>query len=411
MSQSADTGAPRAARKAPALPPVAFKYQLTRKLKPVSIADWRLLARKALPEISWSYVDDGSEACRTRDENRAAFDDYHFRSLYLTGITAPKLARRFAGADLALPVALAPTGMTGLSHWSGDVACARAAEAAGTRYTLSTASSYSIEEVADATQENHWFQLYCFGDRQTVGGLIDRAQAAGYTALFLTVDVPVRGLRESETRSGMTIPPILTPATAWDYITHPKWTWGALKHRRLAPIHLTEMEQARAGESDIERAARAQARMMQTDLGWEDLAWMRDRWKGKLYVKGVLDPEDAARAVFNTGADGVVVSNHGGRQLDHALATLRALPAIRERIGDKGEVMLDGGIRRGSDIVKALCLGADGVFVGRPYVYGLAAAGEQGVKEVLSILREDLIRCMILMGCPDVAELNRSWLI
>ena len=163
-------------------------------------------------------------------------------------------------------------------------------------------------------------------------------------------------------------------------------------------------------ESDLQRAARVQARMMMTDLNWDDLRWVRDLWKGRLYVKGVLDPDDAERAV-EIGADGVVVSNHGGRQLDHALASLDALPAIRERLGTRGEVLLDGGVRRGSDIIKALCLGADGVFIGRPYVYGLAAGGGQGVKDVIGLLRADLLRTMVLMGCSDVAELNRSWLV
>jgi L-lactate dehydrogenase (cytochrome) len=206
------------------------------------------------------------------------------------------------------------------------------------------------------------------------------------------------------------VPPTLTLGTAWDFMRHPSWTWGALSKKRTVPILYAEMEQAKARESDLQRAARVQARMMMVDLNWDDLRWVRDLWKGRLYVKGVLDPDDAERAIA-IGADGVVVSNHGGRQLDHALASLEALPAIRERLGTRGEVLLDGGIRRGSDIIKALCLGADGVFVGRPYVYGLAAAGGQGVKDVIDLLRADLLRTLVLMGCSGVAELNRSWLI
>jgi L-lactate dehydrogenase (cytochrome)/(S)-mandelate dehydrogenase len=389
----------------------AFQYRLRREAKPASVADWREAARRALPEMIWAYVEDGADARVTRDENEAAFGDWRLRQRCLTGCAAPGLSRRFAGETLALPVALAPTGMTGLSHWSGDIACARAAEGAGTRYVVSTAASYTVEEIAAATEAAHWFQLYCFGDRETVGGLMGRAQAAGYTALFLTVDTAVRGNRESEVRTGMTVPPTLTPGAAWDFLRHPRWTWAALAHRRTSPIHYAELEQARAGESELERAARVQARLMQTDLDWDDLAWMRDRWPGKLYVKGVLDPEDAARAVLDAGADGVVVSNHGGRQLDQALSTLRALPAIRARLGGRGEVLLDGGIRRGGDVVKALALGADGVFIGRAYVYGLAAAGERGVAEVLKLLRDDLVRTLVLMGCPDVAELDPSWLL
>ena len=176
--------------------------------------------------------------------------------------------------------------MTALSHWSGDIACAQAAEAAGIRYTLSGACSYSPEEVAAATKEKHWFQLYCFGDRDTVGKLIERAQSAGYTALFLTVDVPVRGHRESETRTGSTVPPTLTLGTAWDFMRHPSWTWGVLSKKRTVPVLYAEMEQAKARESDLQRAARVQARMMMTDLNWDDLRWVRDLWKGRLYVKG-----------------------------------------------------------------------------------------------------------------------------
>jgi L-lactate dehydrogenase (cytochrome)/(S)-mandelate dehydrogenase len=426
MSRSADAKAqaPLASEPAPArgghrprfqgLSPnlgATFNYRLRQPAKPASIADWREAARRALPEMIWAYVEDGADARRTRDENIAAFDDHHLRQRALAGCKAPVLTKSFCGERLSMPVALAPTGMTGLSHWSGDIACARAAEAAGTRYVVSTAASYTVEEIAAATQENHWFQLYCFGDRATVGGLMRRAQAAGYTTLFLTVDTPVRGNRESEVRTGMTVPPTLTPGTAWDFLRHPRWTWGALAHRRTSPIHYAELGREQSGASELERAALAQARLMQDDLDWDDLAWMRDTWRGKLYVKGVLDPDDAARAVHAVGADGVVVSNHGGRQLDHALATLRALPAIRAAVGDRGEVLLDGGVRRGTDIVKALCLGADGVFVGRPYVYGLAAAGEQGVREVLALLRADLARTLTLMGCPDVAQLDRSWLL
>ena len=388
----------------------SFQYRLRQDLKPASVADWREAARRALPEMIWAYVDDGAEGCCTKTRNEAAFEEYRLRQLCLTGITAPKLAKRFAGTDLSMPFALAPTGMTALSHWSGDIACAQAAEAAGIRYTLSGACSYSPEEVAAATKEKHWFQLYCFGDRDTVGNLIERAQSAGYTALFLTVDVPVRGHRESETRTGLTVPPTMTLGTAWDFMRHPSWTWGVLSKKRTLPVLYAAMEQARARETDLQRAARVQARMMMTDLNWDDLRWVRDLWKRRLYVKGVLDPDDAERAV-GIGADGVVVSNHGGRQLDHALASLDALPAIRERLGTRGEVLLDGGIRRGSDIIKALCLGADGVFIGRPYVYGLAAGGGQGVKEVIGLLRADLLRTMVLMGCSDVAELNRSWLV
>jgi L-lactate dehydrogenase (cytochrome)/(S)-mandelate dehydrogenase len=323
---------------------------------------------------------------------------------------------------LALPVALAPTGSSGLSHWTGDVAVSRAAERAGTRAVLSTASVYSLEEVAEATDEHHWFQLYPFGDREHVGGLIDRARDAGYSALFVTVDVPVVGNREGERGSGLTRPWTLTPGRVIDMLRHPAWLYDVIRRRRIALVHYREGDSLRAapvrrirdaltgaGEDAI-ATAEAQTRRMQGDLNWEDLAWMRERWKGPLYVKGVLDPDDAAHAVDRIGVEGVVVSNHGGRQLDRTCAAVDALPGIVERIGDRAEAYLDGGVRRGTDVITAICLGARGVFIGRPYLYGLAAGGEQGVSAVLEIFRAEIARALVLMGCSSVAALDRSWL-
>lgn len=387
----------------------AFKYRLHHRQQPISVSDWRQAARRKLPNMVWAYVDGAAESGRTACRNMEAFGDYWLRQRALAGVARPKLTTVVAGEEVSMPVMLAPTGLSGLAHWSGDIACAHAAEAAGTRFVLSTGSSYTLEEVAAGRSAPRWFQLYPFGDRAKVGSLLERAAGAGYTALFLTVDVPVLGNREGERASGLTVPPTLTPASLLDLAMHPRWALGTLIHKRTAAIHYVDGSR-RAADAAV-RSIQAQSRAMQPNLNWDDLEWIRQRWSGRLYVKGVLDPDDAERAVNHGGADGVVVSNHGGRQLDGALATLDALPAIVTRIGHRAEVLFDGGIRRGVDAVIALCLGAKGVFIGRPYVYGLAAAGERGVAQVLSLFRADIERTLILMGCPGVSDLDAGWLL
>lgn len=393
---------------------------------PLSVGEWRARARRRLPDLAWNFVDGGADDHVTLDANMAGFRKWRLRQRCLTGCGAPDLSATMAGERLALPVALAPTGGAGMSHWSGDVAAARAADSRGSRAVLSTAASYTLEEVAEATQQAQWFQLYPFGNHDRVGALIHRARAAGYSALFVTVDVPVIGNREGERRTGMTSPWTMTPARLLNMARHPRWLRDAMRHNRLAAVHFREPQpdgsppprptdmlnlSALRAAGDAIRSAQAQARYMQGDMDWDDLAWIRDQWPGPLYVKGVLDADDAARAVDGIGAQGVVVSNHGGRQLDRTLATIDALPAIVARIGDRAEVFLDGGVRRGTDVITALCLGANGVFIGRPYLYGLAAAGETGVAAVIDIFRAEMARALVLMGCPSVAALDRSWII
>lgn len=383
---------------------------------PVSIEAWRTLARRRLPKLAWNYVDGGADDLITVTSNIKSFQRWTLRQRCLTGIKDPQLGVTVAGDRLALPVALAPTGAAGLSHWTADIAATRAAEQAGTRAVLSTAASYSLEEVAEATEHKHWFQLYPFSNREKVAALMDRARAAGYTALFVTVDVPVIGNREGERTSGMTRPWSLTPLRLLDMALHPRWVYGALRHRRLAAIHYVEREQAGAAGAAFGAAntaiasAENQERHMQGDLHWADLAWMRDRWPGPLYVKGVLDADDAQYAVDAIGVQGIVVSNHGGRQLDRSVAAIDALPAIVARVGDRAEVLLDGGVRRGTDVITALCLGAKAVLIGRPYLYGLAVAGQAGVAGVLEILRSEIHRAMVLMGCASVEDLDHAQL-
>lgn len=375
---------------------------------PIGVAGYRERARAMLPAMAWAYLDGGADDHVTLDANVAAFTRWRLRQRAMAGVASPALSATMAGTEVAMPLALAPVGLTGLLRWNGDVAAARAAERAGTRLILSTGSSWSLEEVADATEQSHWFQLYPYGDRPKVAALIDRAAAAGYTALFVTVDVQARGNRERERAAGMGVPIQLTPRTMLDFASHPRWTWNLWRHGRAALIHYKD-----AGARGVTAAAQsvqAQERYMQADLSWDDLAWMRDHWRGRLYVKGVLDPEDAARCVDAIGAEGVVVSNHGGRQLDRVAATLDALPAIVDAVGGRGEVYLDGGVRRGSDVVTALALGAQGVMIGRAYGYGLTVAGEAGVADVLAGFAQDIRRTLMLMGCPGVAALDRNWI-
>ena len=379
------------------------------KRQPIGVGGYRERARQVLPSMAWAYLDGGADDHVTMDANVAAFRRWRLRQQVLRGVTKPDISTVMAGTRVALPVALAPVGLTGFFRWNADVLAARAAERAGTRLILSTGSSWTLEEVAEATEMNHWFQLYPYGDRTKVGALIDRASAAGYTALFVTVDVQARGNREGERRTGMGVPLRVTPRALGDFAMHPVWTWNLLRHGRAAAIHYRD-----SGGNGVAAAASsitAQDRYMQADLNWEDLAWMRDHWHGKLYVKGVLQGDDAVRCVHELGADGVVVSNHGGRQLDRGAATLEALPGVVEALAGRGEVYLDGGVRRGTDVITALALGADGVLIGRAYTYGVAVAGEAGVSDILATFTDDIRRGLILMGCPSVAALDRSWVM
>ncbi|WP_336881289.1 alpha-hydroxy acid oxidase [Rhodococcus globerulus] len=387
----------------------AIAFTLSSRTSPITVADYRERARKALPAMIWAYVDGGAEEELTLRANVDDFDKWALRSRVLTGNEGQGLSAKVGNTALDLPVFLSPTGMTGLIQWTGERAAARAAERVGTRAVISTASSYTVEEIADATSENHFFQLYPWTSVRTGESLakkfIDRAHHAGYSALFVTVDVPVTGNREGERKKGMGIPPTLSPSRVLDAARKPRWAYNFLKHQRISSRMLVDERGAAAAV----RSAQKQVSLLRPELCWDDLAKIRDLWDGPMYVKGILDPDDAAAAV-RLGADGIVVSNHGGRQLDSALSSIEALPAVVDRVGGSGgvPVYLDGGIRRGSDVVKALALGATAVGIGRPYVYGLAVGGEDGVAHVLEIFREEIARTLTLMGVRDIAELDRS---
>jgi isopentenyl diphosphate isomerase/L-lactate dehydrogenase-like FMN-dependent dehydrogenase len=389
----------------------AFNYKLSSRSGPITVQDYRVRARRALPDMVWAYVDYGAEDLHTLRANRAAFGRYMLKTKVLTGNEATDLAVTIGGQQVSLPVLFAPTGLVGLSHWTGEVGAAQAAERSGTLAIVSTAGSYSFEEVAAATERNHFFQLYPWADPNTgshelTHSLIKRAKNAGYTGMFVTVDVPVLGNRESERKRGMGNPPVITPARVLNAAVRPQWWVNMLKHQRISIRNLVEAGGAQAAVSSV----RAQYRLMRPELNWDDFAWMREQWDGPLFLKGVLDADDAERAV-ELGANGVVVSNHGGRQLNFAVAALDALPAVASRVGGRAQVLVEGGIRRGSDVVKALCLGADAVCIGRPYLYGMATAGPAGAEDIVSIFRDEITRCMTLMGVAKLADLDETWLI
>jgi isopentenyl diphosphate isomerase/L-lactate dehydrogenase-like FMN-dependent dehydrogenase len=389
----------------------AFTYKLSSRPGPITVADYRVRARRAVPDMVWAYVDYGAEDLDTLRANRAAFGRYMLKTKVLTGNEAKGLSVTIGGQQISLPVLFAPTGLVGLSHWTGEVGAAQAAERAGTLAIVSTAGSYSFEEVAAGTERDHFFQLYPWvddssGRHELTHSLIKRGKNAGYAGMFVTVDVPILGNRESERKRGMGNPPVITPARVLNAAVRPRWWVNMLRHQRISARNLVDAGGARAAVSSL----RTQYRMMRPELNWDDFAWMRENWDGPLYLKGVLDADDAEHAV-NLGADGVVVSNHGGRQLNFSLAALDALPAIVSRVGGRAQVLVEGGIRRGSDVVKALCLGADAVCIGRPYLYGMAAAGPAGAQHVVDIFRDEIARCLTLMGVADVADLDESWLL
>ena len=385
----------------------SFRYRLRADRALLTVEDYRRAARRAVPDMVWAYVDGGAEDQVTLHRNLEAFQRWGLRQRVLTGVGEPDVHVEIAGVRCSLPVLLAPTGLTGLMHWHGELGAAVAAERFGTRAVVSNAATYTLQEIADGTAESHWFQLYPWGNnRSHMREMLSRAEAGGYHALFVTVDVPTYGLRERELRRGVGIPPLLTPRRILDGAIRPRWAYGFLRHRRFSLRNIVD----EGGIDAAVRSVQTQAEYIYPDMSWADLDWVRAQWPGPVFVKGIMDPEDAELAMA-MGLDGLVVSNHGGRQLDGAAGTLDALPAIVDAVAGRGQVLLDGGVRRGSDIVKALSLGADAVLVGRPYLYGLAVGGTGGVTDVLEILRSELQRTMVLMGCRHVHELGASWLI
>lgn len=373
----------------------------------VNIADLRRLAQRCVPKVVFDYLDGGAEGEITLRENCRAFEEITFRPRQAVAIENCNLRTTVLGTEIAFPAMLAPVGYSRLMHPEGEIAAARAAGEAGTGYILSTISGHKLEAVKAGTQGFAWYQLYLAGGRPAGEGAIDRAQKAGFSALVVTIDTAVAGMRERDPHNGMAE---LMGGSAFSKIpflpqlfARPGWLisflldGGVPKLENVVVPGKGPMDMVNVTESLTRGAVR-----------WNDLRWIRESWHGPIVIKGVLIADDARRAI-DQGASAIVVSNHGGRQLDSVSPTIRALPDILDAVGTQVEVLMDGGIRRGSDIVKALCVGARAVLVGRAYAYGLAAAGHAGVARALQILRNDVERTLRLLGCPSVQELNSSY--
>src|SRR5580693_8250393 len=372
----------------------------------VNIEDLRRMARRRLPRAVFDYMDGGAGDEVTLRENCHAFQEVVLRPRHAVAMERCDLRTRVLGNDIAFPAILAPVGYSRLMHPDGELAAARAAGEFGTAFILSTVSGHKLENVKTASTGPVWYQLYMIGGREVAEATIERARVAGFSALVITIDTAIAGMRERDVRNGVKellgnsllakIP--FVP----DVLMHPRWLAAFLLDGGVP--RLENVVAPGAGPLPMMEVGAALARSVIT---WDDLRWLRKLWSGPLVVKGVLTGEDARRAI-DGGADGIVVSNHGGRQLDTVSATLRALPEVVAAVNGQAEVLMDGGVRRGSDIVKAICMGAQAVLVGRAYAYGLGAAGHAGVVRALEILRADLERVLRLMGCDSVAELNPS---
>jgi len=371
--------------------------------------DLRARARRALPLGLWQFVDGGAEDEITLARNTRAFQELCFQPRMGVWHPAPRLKTRIFGLEVSMPILTAPCGGLRQLHPEGDLGVARAAARAGTVQITSSASGHTLEEIA-AIDGPKWFQLYRFWGRQGMESLVGRAQAANYRALVVTIDSPVSGSRERDLRYAFRstrLSPRRALALAPQLLPRPRWVWRYW--RDGMPFGLANTAPIGPGGRPLPLSAMGQSGPESLCASWEEIAWIRDLWHGPLVVKGVLSGEDARRAVAS-GADGVIVSNHGGRQLDGAPATIDVLPRIVEAIGEESEILLDSGVRRGADVVKAMALGAGAVLVGRPYVWGLAAAGQAGVEHMLGLLRADMVRTLQLIGCAAVEDLDASWL-
>lgn len=368
----------------------------------VTVEDLRRLARRRLPRMLFDYIEGGAETEASVRANLKAFADVMLRPQVLVDVSSRSLAANVAGSELALPILLSPVGLAGVAGPEAEVWAARAAASRGTVSVVSTASSVSLEKVSVSVDRPQWFQLYPWGDRPAVEAMIGRARRCGYDVMVVTVDVPVTGGRERDARNGMTIPPRPSPGNVIDLALHPRW----LTRLALGPrINFANLIEPGSRKNGLVTLAQRHAALINPSHTWTDLRWMRDLWPGKVVAKGITNAPDALRAV-EVGCDGVLVSNHGGRQLDHVPGTLQILPEVVAAVGDRVSVLLDGGIRRGTDIVKALALGADAVMVGRPWLYGAAALGQKGVQRAIDILADELDRTLTLMGKPAVADLS-----
>ncbi len=372
-----------------------------------NIEDLRVLAQKRVPRMFYDYADSGSWTESTYRANCEDFQAIKLRQRVAVNMENRSTKSTMVGRDVAMPVALAPVGMTGMQHADGEIKAARAAEKFGVPFTLSTMSICSIEDIAEHTQAPFWFQLYVMRDRDFIGRLIDRAKAAKCGALVLTLDLQIIGQRHKDLKNALTAPPRLTIPNILNIATKPRWALGMLgtKRHTFGNIHGHVK-----GVEDMSDLMQWTGKQFDPTLNWGDVEWIKKRWGGKLILKGIQDVEDAKLAV-NSGADALIVSNHGGRQLDGALSSIRSLPPIVDAVGQQIEVHMDGGIRSGQDVLKARALGAQGVYIGRAFTYGLGAMGEAGVTRALEIIHKELDLTMAFCGRTQMDSVDKSVLL
>lgn len=371
------------------------------------VEDLRILAQRRVPRMFYDYADSGAWSESTYRANEADFQRIRLRQRVAVDMSNRTLATSMIGQPVSMPVALAPVGLAGMQYADGELLAARAAAAAGVPFTLSTMSICSIEDVAENTDKPFWFQLYVMRDRDFIDRLIGRAKAAGCSALVLTLDLQILGQRHKDVKNGLSAPPRMTLGNIIDIASKPRWWMGMLGTKRRTFRNIVGHAK---GVKDTRALSAWTAEQFDPTLSWDDIKRIKERWGGKLILKGILDAEDAELAV-KSGADALIVSNHGGRQLDGAPSSISALPEIAGAVGSRIEVLMDGGVRSGQDVIKALALGAKGVLIGRAYVYGLGALGEVGVAKSLEIIRKELDITMALCGLRDVKLVNADILV
>ena len=372
------------------------------------IEDLRVIAKRRVPRMFYDYADSGSWTESTYRSNETAFQKIKFRQRVAVNMENRSLENTMIGENVTMPVALAPTGLTGMQHADGEILAARAAEKFGVPFTLSTMSICSIEDVAEHTSRPFWFQLYVMKDKDFVERLINRAKAAKCSALVITLDLQILGQRHKDIKNGLSSPPKPTLTNLINLATKPYWCWHMLHTKRRTFGNIVGHA---SGVSDTSSLSAWTSQQFDPALSWDDVAWIKDKWGGKIIIKGIMEPEDAHLAV-KSGADALIVSNHGGRQLDGALPSIEALPAIVDAVGkDNIEIYLDSGVRSGQDVIRSVAMGARGVFIGRPFLYGLGAMGEAGVTKALEVIRNEADLTMAFCGLRNIKDVNKSILV
>jgi L-lactate dehydrogenase (cytochrome) len=371
------------------------------------IADLQALAKRRVPRMFYDYADSGSWTESTYRANEEDFQKIKLRQRVAVDMRDRTLKSTMIGIPVSMPVAIAPTGLTGMQHADGEILAAKAAQKAGIPFTLSTMSICSIEDIAENTTAPFWFQLYVMRDQEFSNGLIDRAKKAGCSALVLTLDLQILGQRHKDLKNGLTAPPQPTIANMINLATKPRWVWNMAQTKRRTFRNIVGHAK---GATNMKSLSKWTAEQFDPALDWDAVKRIKERWGGKLILKGILDEEDAATAL-QSGADAIIVSNHGGRQLDGALSSIAMLPKIVREVGDKIEVHMDGGIRSGQDVLKARALGARGTYIGRAMLYGLGAGGEAGVTEALRIIRNEMDLTMAFCGLRDIEKVDKTIIV